>query len=260
MAKKEVKSEKKSLFVPLHTQSVGKSYFMKQVVYGLEKHGYSVKKYDGNPEHGDFIKSFNDAEELPFKKTEFFDIFNSNEADAISFDLPVDYIDTLFEVTNESILDGSSEDHNRFLRTIFRSKYNIFFVVPLGINVDKTEATLESINNKTSTYQAKNGEKINLLIIRNTGLWKANGKKIEVLNKEYDELVALTKLKENPLFNVIEFTATENFASIAKQIKETTIQTITDNSSVKSNLAWEDIAFEIQEEAERLYKAYSPFL
>lgn len=260
MAKKEIKSEKKSLFVPLHTQSVGKSYFMKQVVYGLEKHGYSVQKYDGNPEHGDFIKSFGDAQELPFKKTEFFDIFKNNTKDAISFDLPVDYIDTLFEVTNESILDGNTEDHNRFLRTTFRSKYNIFFIVPFGVNVDKTEATLESIDAKTRNYTPKDGEKINLLLIRNTGLWKANGKKTEIMNKEYDELVSLNNLKQNSLFNVIDFTATENFASIAKQMKEETIDSITKNSSVQSNLAWEDIAFEIQEEAERLYQAYSPFL
>lgn len=251
--------KKKFIFMPFSGENNGKSFFMKEIVYGLEKNGYSVTKLEGNIRHGDFLHSFNDSQLLNYKKLDFFNIFSENENDGICLDLPINYIDTFFETTKENLLDCSTKNYNQLLKTLFRINYSLFFVIPFSSDLNKSSSTLYNLIEKTEKYLPNKNEKINLIIIKNKGLWKLFGKNKET-EKEYNNLIVLNELKNNPLFNVIEFDANENFNSISHIIRTHNIENIVNNEVVKSNGIFEGIALEIQEESLRLYQSYRHFL
>lgn len=251
--------KKKFIFMPFSSENNGKSFFMKEIVYGLEKNGYSVTKLEGNIRHGDFLYSFNDSKELHYKKSHFFNIFSENENDGICLDLPINYIDTFFETANESISDSDINDYNRVLRVLFRINYSLFFVIPFSSDLNKSSSTLYNLIEKTEKYLPNKNEKINLIIIKNKGLWKLFGKNKET-EKEYNNLMVLNELKNNPLFNVIEFDAVENFNSISHIIRTHNIENIVNNEVVKFNKKIKKITLKIQEESLKLYQSYNQFL
>ncbi len=251
--------KKKFIFMPFSSENNGKSFFMKEIVYGLEKNGYSVTKLEGNIRHGDFLYSFNDSQLLNYKKLDFFYIFRENENDGICLDLPINYIDTFFETTKENILDSNITDYNRVLRILFRINYSLFFIIPFSSDLHKSSSTLYNLIQKTEKYVPNKNEKINLIIIKNKGLWKLFGKNKET-EKEYNNLMVLNELKNNPLFNVIEFDAIENFNSFSHIMRTHNIENIVNNEFIKSNPLLEGIALEIQEESLRLYQSYRHFL
>lgn len=256
--------DNKSLFINLGNSNE-KTYFLKQIIYGLKKNGYSsintFKLYKNE---------FLCEEELISNQTlkiygqEFFNVSNFDEKITI-IDSSLS-LEDFFNLTNESILECTNDDIIRFLRILCRMQLNIFFVVPIE-DIKKDTLLIKKIMFLMNFYNYKNinksilKNKINLLFIRNVGLWKSQNKNVNKILNEINNLLYLESIYKNPFnknfINVIDFYAMEDFSIIEDEIYSNILEDSLNKIKTQEQLK---LFLKFQKESENLFNAYNSFL
>ena len=254
----------KSLFINLGNSNE-KTYFFKQIIYGLKKNGYSsINTFKLNK------NKFLSEEELISNQTlkiygqEFFDVSNFDERIKI-IDSSLS-LEDFFNLTNLSIQECTNDDIIRFFRVLCRMQLNVFFIVPIE-DIKKDTLLIKKIMFIMNFYNYKNinksilKNKINLLFIRNVGLWKSQNKNVNKILNEINNLLYLESIYKNPFnknfINVIDFYAMEDFSIIEDEIYSNILEDSLSKIKTEKQLK---LFLKFQKESENLFDTYSSFL
>lgn len=257
--------DNKSLFINLGNTNE-KTYFLKQIIYGLQKNGYSsINTFKlENKNNFLFEEELISNQTLKIYGQEFFNVSNFDEKITI-IDSSLS-LEDFFNLTNESILECTNDDIIRFLRILCRAQLNVFFVVPIE-DIKKDTLLIKKIMFIMNFYNYKNinksilKNKINLLFIQNVGLWKSQNKNVNKILNEINNLLYLDSKYKNPFnknfINVIDFYAMEDFSIIEDEIYSNILEDSLNKIKTQEQLK---LFLKFQKESENLFNAYNSFL